>query len=167
VEQAQSSAPVRAQAQIDIAATDREVWTVLADIASWPTWNPAIRGAVCDEDLEVGTRFRFATEIGSLKCRVTRVDAPRSLAWQGRVLVLWERQAWQLVPGPDGTRVSVQAEMTGLVARLLRRRLTDRLEAVLDAVLQLLRLEAEVRVQDEREVAARAAEIERRARAHD
>ena len=155
-----------ANAAIDIAASQREVWTVLADIASWPTWNPAVRHAVCDREpedgLEVGTRFRFSTEIGTLKCRVTHVDAPRTLSWKGRVLVLGERQTWNVERGPAGTRVSVHAEMTGLAARLIRRRLDDRLQRVLDALVQLLRLEAEARAVEEQEDAARLAEQEGR-----
>jgi uncharacterized protein YndB with AHSA1/START domain len=167
VERPQPSAPASAHAEIDIAATERQVWTVLADIAAWPTWNPAIRHAVCEAVLEVGTRFRFATEIGTLKCRVTRVDAPHALSWKGRVLVLGEQQTWSLEPSPTGTHVTVDAAMTGPAARLLRRRLTERLTAVLDAVVQLLRLEAEARALEEHEDATRVAEAERRARAHE
>jgi uncharacterized protein YndB with AHSA1/START domain len=167
MEEQVSSAPVRAQAQVDIAASDRQVWTVLADVASWPTWNPAIRLAICDEELEVGTRFRFSTEIGTLKCRIAAVDAPRLLSWKGRVLVIGERQTWRLTPLKDGTRVSVGAEMSGIGAHLLRRRLTERLQRVLDAVVQLLRLEAESRVRDERRLAILAAEQERRALARE
>ena len=167
MEQPQSSAPVSAYAEIDIAAPSRLVWAILADVASWPTWNPAIRHAVRDHSQEVGSQFRFSTEIGTLKCRFTRVDAPTSLAWDGRVLMLWERQAWDLEPSLKGTRVSVHAEMTGLVSRLLRRRLTERLQNVLDAVLQLLRLEAEVRVQEEQEDAVPAIKLDGKALAHD
>ena len=94
---------MKAYAEVDIVASEREVWTVLADVASWPTWNPAIRHAVRDEELEVGTRFRFSTEIGTLKCRVTEVDAPNLLSWKGRVLLLGERQTWRLEPRTDGT----------------------------------------------------------------
>jgi uncharacterized protein YndB with AHSA1/START domain len=153
---------MRAQAEVDVAASVREVWAVLADVASWPTWNPAVRHAVCGSELEVGTRFRFSTEIGTLKCRVTAVDAPRRLSWKARVLVLGERQTWLLEPSPTGTHVHVEAEMTGLAARVWRRRLDERLQRVLDALVQLLRLEAEVRAAEGREDAARAAAMQGR-----
>jgi len=158
-----------AQAGVEIAASEREVWTVLADIASWPTWNPAVRHAVCAEalELEVGTKFRFSTEIGTLKCRVTSVDAPRSLSWKGRVLILGERQTWRLEPTETGTRVEVEAEMTGLGARIFRRRLDERLQRVMGALVELLRLESEVRSAEEREDAARAAAAEGRAKARE
>jgi len=41
--------------------------------------------------------------------------------------------------------VSVHAEMTGLGSWLFKRRLAERLQRVLDALVQLLRLEAETR----------------------
>ena len=145
MEQPQSSAPVSAYAEIDIAASGREVWTVLADVSSWPTWNPAVRHAVCDDALEIGSKFRFSTEIGTLSCRVTSVDAPHELSWKGRVLIFGERQRWLLEPGSGGTRVSVHAEMTGLGSWLFKRRLAERLQRVLDALVRLLRLEAETR----------------------
>lgn len=156
-----------AHAQIDIAAPRPEVWAILADVDAWPTWNPAIRESVRDAELEVGSKFRFSTEIGTLKCKVTSVDAPHSLTWKGRVLVLHERQTWLLEPTDTGTRVVVEAEMTGLVSRLFRRRLNERLQAVVESVVQLLRLEAEMRTAEAQEEAARAAESEARARAHD
>jgi len=154
-------------AEVDIAAPPRAVWTVLADIGSWPTWNPAIREAHCDDELEVGSRFRFSTEIGTLKCRVTHVDAPRTLTWKGRVLALGEWQTWLIEPGQDGTHVSVHGEMTGLVSRLFQRRLDARLKRVLDAVVQLLRLEAEFRATEEREEAERAAAMAERDLGHE
>ena len=149
-----------ARAAVDIAAPQREVWTVLADIGSWPTWNPAVRYAVCDSqlDLEVGTRFRFSTELGTLKCRITHVDAPYMLSWKARVLLLGERVTWRLEPSEEGTHVEVQAQMTGPVSRLFRRRLDARLQRVMDSLVQLLRLEAEARRADERAEATRAAE---------
>ena len=156
--------PVKAQAGVDIAASEREVWTVLADIASWPTWNPAIRYETCNDQLElsVGTRFRFATELGTLRCRITKVDAPHLLAWKGRVLIFGERQVWRLAANENGTRVDVEAEMTGLGSRLFQRRLDARLQRVMDAVVQLIRLEAEARSAEQLEDAARASRDETR-----
>jgi len=167
VDQPRSSAPVSAYAEIDIAAPRPEVWALLADVAAWPMWNPAIRESVRDRDLEVGSRFRFSTEIGTLKCRFTVVDSPRALSWKGRVLALGERQTWTLEPTELGTHVTVQAEMTGPVSRLFKRRLNERLHGVVTSVLQLLRLEAEVRTAEAHTAVAQATELEGRAGADD
>jgi uncharacterized protein YndB with AHSA1/START domain len=160
MEQPRSSAPGSAHAEIDIAALRPEVWSILADIASWPTWNPAIRESYRDPQLKVGTRFRFSTEIGTLKCRITALDQPRSLSWKGRVLVLGERQTWHLESTETGTHVTVTAEMTGLVSWFLRKRLTERLQTVVVSVLDLMRLEAEVRTTEALEDAANGVETE-------
>ena len=159
---------VKAQAGVDIAAPTRDCWTVLADIASWPTWNPAVRHAVCNDglELEVGSRFRFSTELGTLKCRVTKVDAPQLLAFRARVLLLGERQVWRLAPTDTGTRLDVEAEMTGPISWLFRRRLDARLQRVMDALVQLIRLEAETRATEAREEAARGA-VKGRVQAHE
>lgn len=167
MEQPRSSAPVSAYAEIDIAAPRPEVWAILSDIGSWPSWNPAIRQSFRDPQLEVGTRFKFSTEIGTLKCRITALEQPRSLAWKGRVLVLGERQAWRLEPTETGTHVTVLAEMTGLASWLLKRRLTERLQTVIVSVLDLLRLEAEVRATEVLEVMAVAAENDEGTTDHD
>ena len=151
------TASVSARAEIDIAAGEREVWTVIADIGAWPTWNPAVREAVFGGELEAGARFRFSTAFGSIKCRLSEVDAPRTLAWTGRLLSVRERQAWQLAPNATGTHVSIESSLSGIGARLFRRRLQERLDGELDATVQLLKLEAEVRSTEDRELAARDA----------
>ncbi len=134
-----------AHAEIDIAASEREVWTVIADIASWPTWNPGVREAIVTAELEVGARFRYVTPFGSIACRATQVDAPHALAWECRLLTMRRRQSWRLQAGPAGSHVLAVASMRGLGARLFRRRLDERLRGELDSLVRLLKLEAETR----------------------
>ncbi len=164
-----AKAPVSAHAQIDIVADEREVWTVIADIASWPTWNPAVREAVFEAELEAGARFRFSTVFGSMKCRLTEVDVPHTLSWQGRLMAMRQRQTWRIEPRQEGegTHVTTDATMTGLGARLFTVRLNGRLQGELDALVHLLKLEAEVRSTEGREDEERAAEAARRAEAHE
>ena len=155
MELAPSFGPVNAHAEIDVRATDREVWSVIADIAAWPTWNPAVRHAVFTADLEVGARFRFSREFGWMRGTLVEVDAPRTLAWSGRVLTLGQRQIWRIAPRGDECRVTTDASMHGLAARLFRRRLSRRLQGELDALVRLLKLEAETRSIEAIEAAAR------------
>jgi hypothetical protein len=134
-----------AHAETEIAASEREVWSVLADINAWATRNPAIRAADLTDDLEVGCSFRYATTFGALRCRLRQVDAPRTLAWSGRLLTLIERQAWSIEPTEPGCHVDGDASLSGIGSRLFRARLASRLQADLGAMVQLLRLEAETR----------------------
>ena len=71
------------------------------------------------------------------------------------MLVFGERQTWLLEPT---TPVPTYRPRRDDWSRLspVRRRLNERLQAVVDAVVRLLRLEAEVRTTEEREDAARA-----------
>jgi hypothetical protein len=144
-----TSGLIEAHAQTEIAAGERVVWSVLAGIDAWPTWNPAIRGSTLRDELEVGRSFRYATAFGSLRCKLREVDAPRSLAWSGRLLTITERQAWSIEPVAGGCRVRIQASLSGVGAWLFKARLEERLTADLGAVVQLLRLEAESRVAEE------------------
>ena len=160
MEHTQASGPVSARAAIDIHAHEREIWTVLADIAAWPTWNPAVREAVFDADLEVGARFRFSTAFGSLKCQLTEADAPRTFAWKGRLLALRHRQAWRIESTDGHCHVSTSASISGLGARLFKARLNERLQGDLEAMVQLLKLEAEVRSSEETQDEERAASAE-------
>lgn len=138
-----------AHAEIEIAASDRETWSVLADIDAWSTWNPAIREAALKDELEVGRPFRYATAFGSSRCELRQVDAPWTLAWSGRLLTLTERQAWSIEAVEDGCHVRGDASLSGIGARLFKARLEQRLRADLAAVVQLLKLEAETRRAEE------------------
>lgn len=156
MEETRSTAPVQAHAQVGIAAEPREVWSVIADIAAWPTWNPAVREAVFEAELEVGARFHYATPLGSLRCRLSTVDAPRVLAWQGRLLAMRQQQAYRLEASPEGSHVTADASLSGIGARLFRGRLAERLQGELDALVQLLKLEAEARAVEQLEVRQRS-----------
>jgi hypothetical protein len=157
VEQSQPIAPVNAHAEIDVAADERIVWAIIADITSWPTWNPSIRRVAVESDLEREAGFRYSSPLGSMSCRLTQMDAPRELAWRGRLLTMDFRQAWRIEPVPVGSRVSLDASLGGLLARVFRRRLQVRLQDDLDSLVRLMRLEAEVRSTEERVGAAGAA----------
>lgn len=149
------SGPVAARAEIDIEAPQRVVWAVLADIDAWPTWNPAVREAALRDELEVGGRFRFADALGALRCSLREVDAPRSLAWSGRVMLVRHRQAWWIEPAGDGSRVATEAAISGVGVWIFKSRFDERLQADLDAQVQLLKLEAENRAAEDAEMDAK------------
>lgn len=140
------SGPVTARAEIMIAADERQVWAVLADIDGWPVWNPAILESSLHDDLEVGRRFRYVTTFGAMRCRLREVDAPRVLAWSSRLLTVSNRQTWAIQPVDNGCRVTTRASLSGMSAWLFRARFDARLQAELAAVVQLLKLETEARI---------------------
>lgn len=137
-----------ARAAIEIAADQRVVWAILTNIDGWPTWNPAIREAALKDDLEVGRSFRYATAFGALRCKIRRVDAPHELAWSSRLLTMAHRQIWTIRPSSSGCTATTVASLSGVGAWLFKSRLVPRLRAELDAVVRLLKLEAEIRIAD-------------------
>ena len=154
------SGPVGARAEIDIAAGQRVVWSVLADIDAWATWNPAVREASLGEELEVGARFRYATALGRMRCRLVAIDAPSRLAWSTRVLTMGHQQVFELEGSGDACHVTAEGTFSGPAAWLFKSRLDERLHADLDATLQLLRLEAETRAAEELEDEAQGVDHE-------
>jgi hypothetical protein len=155
VEQTRSDAPVSAHAEVDVAAEERIVWAIIADIAAWPTWNPSVRQVSSVAELEAGARFRYISPLGSVSCRLAQVDAPREFAWRGRAWTMTLQQACRIGSHVEGSHVSIEASLNGVIARVFRRRLQTWLQDDLDSLLRLLRLEAEVRSSAERDDAAR------------
>jgi len=146
---------VSAHAEIDVAAEERILWAIIADVAAWPTWNPSLRQVSSVAELEAGARFRYISALGSISCRLAQVDAPYAFAWRGRAWTMTLQQVCRIWSQAEGSHVSVDASLSGVIARVFRRRLQTWLQDDLDSLLRLLRLEAEMRSSAEREEAAR------------
>jgi hypothetical protein len=76
--------------QIEIYASDKRVWELLTDFASYPQWNPFIRHI--SGRLAPGERLRARLEppggrAMTFKPRVLRAEANRELRWLGYLLV--------------------------------------------------------------------------------
>jgi uncharacterized protein YndB with AHSA1/START domain len=141
-------APVVARAEIEVDASPRQVWSVLADIAEWPTWNPVVRSATAPGELEAGATFRRAAGQGTISARLLEVDAPRALAWRDRSLGLRSVHAWTIEKRSTGCSVTIEACLSGIPARLLAGRLRRSTQQQLEAWVRLLKLEAETRAAD-------------------
>ncbi|MFV2064995.1 MAG: SRPBCC family protein [Chloroflexota bacterium] len=149
VERTDEAGPVFARSEIDVSASPKRVWAVLAQIEQWPTWNPAVRSSSLDGALEADSSFRWAAGPGTNSCVLSDVDAPRILAWHGRSMGISHQQAWHLEPRTGGCHVTVEQAMSGLLARILSGRLQQRLQGDLDTWVRLLKLEAEERSSDD------------------
>jgi hypothetical protein len=76
--------------QIEIYASDKRVWELLTDFASYPQWNPFIRQI--SGRLAPGERLRARLEppggrAMTFEPRVLRAEANRELRWLGHLLV--------------------------------------------------------------------------------
>jgi hypothetical protein len=116
--------------ETEIAATPREVWSILVDFGRYPEWNPLIPkirgwpepGAPLDFRVELGGR-RFPVQ-----ARVLRADRERELRWRGpRSKLLGKLFAGEhyfaLEPAPLGCRFIHGENFTGVTASLVWPRL--------------------------------------------
>ena len=143
--------PVFARSEIDIDASARQVWAVLAQIEAWPSWNPGVRFAELFDELEVGTAFQWAEGQSTNSCVLTTVDAPRVLVWRGQSMGIGHKRSWRLENRPGGSRVRVEQSMKGMIARIASGRLQQGLQRELDTWVHLLKVEVEARFDEEDE----------------
>jgi uncharacterized protein YndB with AHSA1/START domain len=139
------NAPVLAADEIEVATSPQAVWEVLADIESWPSWNPDVKSMSLQGDLAKGSIFRWRAGPGMITSTIQHVEPPRVIAWTGRILGIKAKHVYRLEPRGGGTFVHTEESYEGLVARLLRSSLQKTLEKGLSDGLRYLKNETERR----------------------
>jgi hypothetical protein len=111
---------------VQIAASRAQVWQVLADLESWPEWNPSIE-AFSGVAVK-GTRLRFrarSTEGGgavTLRPIVLSADSNRLLRWSGSFLIpgLFDAvHGFELTEQAGGTLVTQRERISGVLVPLM------------------------------------------------
>jgi uncharacterized protein YndB with AHSA1/START domain len=147
--QADRNAPVYGTGEIEIAVDPETVWKVLADIQSWPSWNPDITQATLAGPVRPGTTFTWKSGPGTITSTFQVVDEPTELTWTGRTMGIPAVHVYRLglsEQPPGHTVVSTEESWGELLARLLRKRFTTTLKTAIDSGLTRLKAEAERRV---------------------
>lgn len=139
------SAPAVAIGEIEVDAAPEVVWDVMADIEEWPSWNPDVNSAELEGTLAPGTRFRWKAGPGTITSTLQRVEPPHLLAWSGKTLGINAIHVWRLEPRDGKTVVRTEESWEGLIVRLFRGGMQERLQKSIDAGLQHLKAEAERR----------------------
>jgi len=120
-----------------IAAPPEAVWAVLADIGSWPDWNPVVGGLEGtfgpDRTLRLTLRLGGGRQV-TLPVTLVTWDPGRRLAWKGGVVGLTTAvHGFGVEPHPEGTRFVHDERFSGLLPvlawPLLKARLTPRYAA--------------------------------------
>jgi uncharacterized protein YndB with AHSA1/START domain len=121
-------------------------WTAFAD---WPRWNPACVAASIDGAVAEGSRLdlQLSAPTGRpfyTRPVITEVVAPTRITWEARGTGVRARTTTLLSPEPDGTRVSIEADVAGVLALTYRIALGDKVQALmyvamLDALTDSLR----------------------------
>jgi hypothetical protein len=137
---------LRRSDQIRVDATAGEVWAVLTDIPSWPTWMPDVKSAEVDGPFAPGMRFRWKSGPGVIRSEVVEAEPDRSAVWRGRTLGIEAVHSWRLEDrGAGSTIVQTHESWAGLLPRVLPGYLGRTLTATLSGALAALKAEVERR----------------------
>jgi uncharacterized protein YndB with AHSA1/START domain len=138
-------APALADGEIHIAAPPEVVWSVLADLAGWPSWNHSVRSVTLEGPVEAGTVFRWKSGVASLVSTLQVVDRPHEIAWTGVTMGIHAVHVFRLVPHDGGTSVSSEESWRGLIPRLFGSYSRKTLHQGIADILASLKVEAERR----------------------
>lgn len=136
-------APVLARAEIEINADPGTVWDIMADIESWPQWNPDVKSATLRGDLKPGTSFHWKAGAGKITSVLQDVEKPHLLAWIGKTMGVNAVHVWKIEEINGKTIVKTEESWEGLLSRAMHGRMQKMLEESLQSVLKYLKIEAE------------------------
>jgi hypothetical protein len=109
---------------IEIDASPAEVWAILTDTASFPTWNPFIRKL--EGELRTGAKLSVAIQppgrrSSTFQPTVTAAEPARELRWLGRVVIpgIFDGEhSFRLEPtASGGTRFTQAERFSGILVR--------------------------------------------------
>jgi hypothetical protein len=121
--------------EIDINASPGLVWSVLADLAAYPEWNPMIRRA--EGEIARGKRITVhfnppGTKETTFRPKLLVVEPGHELRWQGQpgFPLFFESEHVFIIElvGSGGSRLSHDMLFYGLIVPLARRKITRSIE---------------------------------------
>lgn len=141
--EADREAPAYAEATITIGASRDIVWSLMADVAGWPTWNTDITEAAIEGTLARGARIVWKSGPGTIRSKVADVVPRERLSWTGSLLGIKAIHVWVLATEGGDTVVTTRESWDGLPVRLAKRWSRSTLDKALASGLQHLKAEAE------------------------
>ncbi len=138
------NAPVITQDEIVIAAGLNTVWSLLADIATWPDWQHEIERASLDTPLGIGAIFHWSTAGLAITSTVAELIPHERIAWSGPIDGIMHVHVWSIIPVKDGgVRVQTDESWNGERARLDRESMQRALDQCIRSWLESLKRRAE------------------------
>ena len=98
---------IRTESRITIDSSIREVWAYVCDVGRWPEWAPTVLecwvrgGAPLQPGSQVDQRAKDLGRTHRRSQQVTSVEAPRSVAFAGRMGTSASRWGMELEPVDD------------------------------------------------------------------
>ncbi len=115
---------IRTESRITIAGSVREVWAYVCDVGRWPEWAPTVLECWVSGGgpLQPGSRVeQRAKDLGRTHPRsqeVTAVEAPRYVAFAGRMGTSASRWAMELEPLDDSqtdAKMWIEVDLAGVM----------------------------------------------------
>ena len=107
---------------IDINASPRVVWAILADVARWPTWTPTVTSVMklTGGPLAKGTRAQITQpKLPTAVWRVTEIHEGRDFTWVSTSPGIRVTARHMIQSTPTGARVTLSVRFTGLLAPVM------------------------------------------------
>jgi uncharacterized protein YndB with AHSA1/START domain len=139
------NAPAAAEGELQIAADPQTVFSVIAAIDQWPSWNPDVKSVSVEGPVQPGTVFRWKAGPSSLISTLQVVDPPREIAWTGTTMRIKAVHVFRFQTRDGGTLARSEESWEGLLASLLRGYSRRTLDKGIRSVLAHLKTEAERR----------------------
>ncbi len=134
-------------ATIEIAATPDRVWAVLADLPSYPRWNPVFVKA--SGQLTVGNRITLTSHqpvtghTMTVKVKVVTADPATELRWASNVVgLMHSERSFILSPADGGTRLMQTGSYRGLFTHFPPKTIS-RIQVSFDTINQAIKQHAE------------------------
>jgi hypothetical protein len=139
------SAPATAAGETQIDADPQTVFSVIAAIDEWPSWNEDVRSAKLEGPLQPGTVFRWKSGPTSLVSTLQVVDPPNEIAWTGKAMTIRAVHVFRFEPKDGGTLARSEESWDGVIATLLKGYSRKTLDKGIKDDLSHLKTEAERR----------------------
>ncbi|SMO32289.1 Polyketide cyclase / dehydrase and lipid transport [Saccharicrinis carchari] len=138
-----SSAPVKAKKSIVIHADIERVWNILTHINKWSAWNADISISKMNGQIQVGQTFDWKTGGTTLHSNIHTCNPNTQFGWTGKVFGVYAIHNWILSETANGTKVTVEESMEGILAKLFRKSFQQTLENGMANWLESLKKECE------------------------
>jgi hypothetical protein len=139
------SAPAAAAGETQIDADPQTVFSVIAAIDEWPSWNEDVKSAKLEGPLQPGTVFRWKSGPTSLVSTLQVVDPPNEIAWTGKAMTIRAVHVFRFEPKDGGTLARSEESWDGVIATLLKGYSRKTLDKGIKDDLSHLKTEAERR----------------------
>jgi hypothetical protein len=121
------------------------VFSVIAAIDQWPSWNPDVKSVSVEGPVQPGTVFRWKAGPSSLTSTLRVVDPPREVAWTGTTMGIKAVHVFRFPASNGGTLARSEESQAGLLPSLLKGYSRRTLDKGIRGVLGHLKTETERR----------------------